>query len=525
MRLLSNRKVFRLCLLLACAMVCMAVYLVSQSRVEAPDVLQIYNNHLPQIYNNHLPQVYNSHLPQVYNNHLPQVYNSHLPQVYNSHLPQVYNSHLPQVYNSHLPQVYNSNRQATVTGAQSAAIFPQAPPANQHVAEFNATDLGAVSRFTHLMSQHKTTPYNHPSPRTTKTHPKGTKKPILKKTPKPLLYPPPVRSLPPQLPVRYLVYLCDSESLCGGWGDRQRGIVSVYILSRLINRQFRIVMQTPCNLSFFYRPNQVPWEPAVGELDATDSTTFNTIGVDAAVIDIVNTDLITRLNQKVIYIKANTDFYDRLKLNPLFAGELIKWTGIAVRKHRFRWAWQDLMQPTPLLLRHLEHILGSKFLFKKGLKANTSSLTNSTYDVGDSPLVCGHARMGKNPSIPMDEYKDGFRMTDIPVLFNFMLSKDKQSNAYFFVAADYENIRVQSRQFFGQRLIDYGGKILHIDRQRKDHTACAGFESAILDQLILSLCDVLVICMSGFSKHASYISNSTQPIYMVHHGEILQYKG
>ncbi|CAL1544411.1 unnamed protein product, partial [Lymnaea stagnalis] len=312
-------------------------------------------------------------------------------------------------------------------------------------------------------------------------------------------------------PSRYVVYLCDSSKLCGGWGDRQRGITSLYLLARLAGRQFKIIMSTPCDLSRFYVPSKVDWLVTGNELVTSSSIVVNDIFDQGVVSRVASGDFNEQFPQEVIYVQSNSDYYDKLRKNSIYSTLLNQWGGLVRRKARFTWAWRDLMKPSPLLLTHLERIMDPKI--------------RPIYDLGNSPLICGHVRMGKNPTIPMDEALSFFTLNDLPLLYDFLQGKDKNRDAFFFVASDFEQVRGKSRERFGDRLIDYGGKIIHIDRQRGDRKACAGFEVALMDQLVLSLCDVLVICKSGFSKYASYLSNTSEPVYILEGGQIHEFKG
>ncbi|XP_005100706.3 uncharacterized protein LOC101857650 [Aplysia californica] len=324
---------------------------------------------------------------------------------------------------------------------------------------------------------------------------------------------------------KYLVYVCDDISWCGGWGDRQRGMVGMYLLARLVDRELRIVMSTPCSISQFYRPHLVNWIPQGDELKSSSHLAINTFTVQNFKLELVDGDFNKKFPQKVLYLKSNQDFYTRLRKNKLYAGKLKRWSGLTSKKGRFRWAWSELMQPTPPLLRRLERVLGSEILIRQGILSH--SLLNATErahpapsQVGNASLICAHVRVGKNPTIPMDEDFDTFSLDDLPTLRNFLQSKDVRGDARFFVATDYDFVRQQFQTFFGTKLVEYGGKIMHIDRQRNQADACGGFEVALLDQLILSMCDVLVVSRSGFSIHASHVSNSTSPVYVLEGGNI-----
>ncbi|CAG5128507.1 unnamed protein product, partial [Candidula unifasciata] len=351
-----------------------------------------------------------------------------------------------------------------------------------------------------------------------------TKRPIKMKRPfSDVLPPSPFNETNNQsLEGRYLVYLCDPQHLCGGWGDRQRGIVSTYLLSRLTKRQLKIIMTTPCNLRLFYKPNKVQWMPRANELVTNSNITINALLDKNFQFSIKDGDFNVKYSQKVIYLKTNQDYYSHLTKNSAYSSVLDQWGGLYKRRSRFHWAWTDLMQPSHMLLSHLQYILGPQLLIRKGLISKPVKIktVNSTSAIGNSTLICAHVRMGKNPTIPMDENLQSFSIEHLPTLLKFMSSNDALGNAKFFVATDYEHVRAESKQFFGDRLLDYGGKILHIDRQRSEHSACVGFEVALIDQFILSLCDILIVCKSGFSINASYMSNSTGHVYYMKDGKI-----
>lgn len=61
---------------------------------------------------------------------------------------------------------------------------------------------------------------------------------------------------------RYIMYRCDREldkNLCGGFGDRLKGILSAYLWSLLTNRTFLLRVTKPCNMVTLLEPNEVEW--------------------------------------------------------------------------------------------------------------------------------------------------------------------------------------------------------------------------------------------------------------------------
>ena len=54
---------------------------------------------------------------------------------------------------------------------------------------------------------------------------------------------------------KYVVYECTNEILCGGWGDRLKGIMSAYAISLLTDRYLLIYHVKPCLLNQFFEPS------------------------------------------------------------------------------------------------------------------------------------------------------------------------------------------------------------------------------------------------------------------------------
>ena len=92
--------------------------------------------------------------------------------------------------------------------------------------------------------------------------------------------------LPVATPVRVIGYYC--EGICGGWADRQKGIVTAFVLAAMLGKQFKIHMPQPCELGFFLSPRgDVNWRLDPGELvgrqvqwiDRLDSTAVSFLQV------------------------------------------------------------------------------------------------------------------------------------------------------------------------------------------------------------------------------------------------------
>jgi len=60
---------------------------------------------------------------------------------------------------------------------------------------------------------------------------------------------------------RFLVYNCRNNDIhpCGGLGDRERGIISYFLLALQTGRTFAIDVDKPCELEQFLLPNLYNW--------------------------------------------------------------------------------------------------------------------------------------------------------------------------------------------------------------------------------------------------------------------------
>ncbi|KAL8562166.1 hypothetical protein ACOMHN_042001 [Nucella lapillus] len=457
-----------------------------------------------------------------------------------------------------------------------------------------------------------------------------------------------------QLPLphspRYLVYLCEGEEegegeRCGGWADRQRGLLSVSLLAHVTDRIFKVDMRTPCNLTNFLQPKGGSRDWWKGEMEMErgkgrgEEGGWLWGGGGVAVINDMRrpvlpgilqrrTEFNVQFPQGVVYVQTNRDLAPLLAHSSRYRPLLPEWSRHDSQATRFRLGWPLLVTPTPAITRKLSTLLrpltrngsdsdrptdngmpkrnalpspskdhdgsphGMRLVsddddalslghaHRSGAPMNR--LTNSVPDVqtdvnrhahdqlitnsagilkansearGDNPaktaqsgitghtanvvttlglndathtrhpLVCAHLRMGRNPDLPEDTgvWNDA---TSVQTTFTFLQDLlYTQKGGFVFVATDDQGVRVAARNRFQTRLLDHGGTIVHVDRQRELIHACAGFETAILDQLVLSQCDVLVMSRSGFSRHAAYLRHQQQHgLFLLNEGVIEPYR-
>ena len=63
------------------------------------------------------------------------------------------------------------------------------------------------------------------------------------------------------------------DYLFPGWGDRLRGIMSLFMISLILDRRFRIEVTHPCNLTYILRPHLYNWTQTIDGLVVVDPLT------------------------------------------------------------------------------------------------------------------------------------------------------------------------------------------------------------------------------------------------------------
>jgi len=292
---------------------------------------------------------------------------------------------------------------------------------------------------------------------------------------------------------RFLVYRC--KNVCGGWGDRLKGITTMFLLAQLTNRTFLIDMPKPCEFSTLLSPNKYEWNKCLVEAKSVNSNSSKHIS------------LMSPINLK----KMDDIIYGNLSKNRVISIQTNVQEVHKIRKHntsRERIPWMYNLTDAEVL----GSIIGT--LFKPSLNLSDALVNFKTEDVRGRRLVCSHIRMGKNPTIPSDNNRrrDAPNATEI---LNFLKQYDDDGNNAVFVATDSEEVRNQSRKLLSN-FVSSDGKIIHVDRHNNvdKNDLCDGFFTVLLDYLILSKCDVLLLTRSNFGAMASYIRGSSNGLYL-----------
>ncbi|KAK7486319.1 hypothetical protein BaRGS_00022489 [Batillaria attramentaria] len=308
---------------------------------------------------------------------------------------------------------------------------------------------------------------------------------------------------------KYLIYLCDSARSCGGWGDRQRGLVSAFILANITDRRFGIIMMSPCNITKFYIPNEVNWVIPAHELDGKSYTTIDDMDSRRRMrrrFAAKDFDFNSEFPQDVVYLRSNVEYIaGGMSLrNGFYSKKVPDWARKSV-SNTFRIAWGMLMKPTDILQKDVEDFL---------------SVMN--YNSRSQPLVCAHVRLGRSNTIKMDT-EIRTPMSALPLLWIF-LDPYIQDGSKLFLATDSYVVRDMVKDEFGDSVYMTGGSIMHVDKQASWPRACEAFKVALLEQLILTKCDVLVTSKSMFSQRAAAIRGTTKDLFILNRHNVINMK-
>ena len=292
--------------------------------------------------------------------------------------------------------------------------------------------------------------------------------------------------------VKFLVYVCRDKQICGGWGDRQKGIISVYLLAMLTNRRFAILYDSPCELTKFLIPRDYDWTLCSQYIKKLPESKIQNFGLYTSFKkDIINMNLQNNLTSKVVFIHANKMWIKEIMSHPK-AAQNIPWAvGKTIPKVNGL-VLSRLFQPSQLLADGLQ-------TFLENISRNRK-------------LICSHLRIGKNPTIPKDSKR---APVDVIAIFKFLKKFDASSRHAIYVASDSEEVKLSVKgNFTNGNIVDL--PIIHVDYffKAQRSIACDGLYTALLEQHILSRCDLLLLTRSNFGAMAAYMSPKEQEVFI-----------
>ena len=291
-----------------------------------------------------------------------------------------------------------------------------------------------------------------------------------------------------------MIYSC--QSFCGGWGDRLRGILSVYILALLTNRRFMIDMNYPCAISKVLEPNFVNWT-FVKYPNAKNRTRLNIntmrswqTAIRAKTAETISSKDIVEAWSAYddVYITTNSDYMTPALRNKNMHSRTRNLLGRiatsqASMQTLFPFLYELLFKPSRSVRNRVDTILSAS---------------------SNRRLICLHIRIGKNPANPFDHAftaRTNTTHTMLNFLDRYLVNK---SSSLIFVTSDSAQAVSDVLHHYPNSSMTVVGPILHIDRfDRRSSTICNGFEKVMADFYVLGECQTSLLSKSGFSHWAN----------------------
>ena len=254
--------------------------------------------------------------------------------------------------------------------------------------------------------------------------------------------------------------------------------MAAFLLSLALNRTFIIDMTWPCSIEQILTSNRIPWSISPHINIRNHSSTINITS-----LSLKDYSLLKSAHQTYTVINIQTTniaYFDLISRyveysEPLFNRFALKQEHIHITTI-YPLFYQLLIKLQP----HLEEKLVRLHL-------------------NQSPLLCGHLRIGRNPSNPKDVVFPHRERMNITVL-KFLQARPGR----VFITTDSGDVQKLARTLFSStdenqpsRLIEINGTIAHIDRDW-NYLGCRSLEKTILDFHALSFCSLAVISKSSF---------------------------
>ncbi|KAL8558347.1 hypothetical protein ACOMHN_012911 [Nucella lapillus] len=134
-----------------------------------------------------------------------------------------------------------------------------------------------------------------------------------------------IREVPPKEGGRFLIFECVSKNLCGGWADRQEGMVTVFLLAYLTKRRYGIRMNTPCEVTKFVIPNEYNWIVPEAQLKGKSTRLISAIDRTSFSAEMPTVDFNAKYTEDVVILRTNRDLLNQIRANPHYRDVLPSW--------------------------------------------------------------------------------------------------------------------------------------------------------------------------------------------------------
>jgi len=272
-----------------------------------------------------------------------------------------------------------------------------------------------------------------------------------------------------------IIYYC--KNICGGHGDRLKGMISLFWISFVLDRPFFIIHNKVVKWEEYYVPNKINWIFPKTKKNIRSVMLLNYIDIP------LNVKYIKKRNETLL---INHNLFDQKNIEEIFHQIEIK--NLSRKKQ-----WQLFN-------------VGYHFLFKVSSKI-INILKNITM-VQD--FIGIHIRFGKG----MDwEDPERTLINDITI-FEYCVKKiqEKTKITKIFITSDRED---GIKYFLNKQyniILNNMSMITHTDRSPYNSIK-DGFIRTVLDHLILSESYLIINSASGFSYTSAFIGSMDPIIY------------
>jgi hypothetical protein len=283
-------------------------------------------------------------------------------------------------------------------------------------------------------------------------------------------------------------------------GDRQRGIVSSFLLALITARVFIIDFEKPCELDNFLKPNLYDWaicKRFVKNIHENNTHTIDLMDGSLKGFDMDNLRF-DHWHWKVIFVKINSNLIYQLRKHIDIRGKYGWLLNLSIPSV-YNIILNLLFQPRNTVINFLDDFIDK--------------------NVKNKYLVCCHIRIGKNPSIPQDNAFSDDEKPNETIIFEHLKRYTDPENYVIYLASDSLSVRKKFWNVF-KNAIKIDVPIIHVDRLAKykqnKKEACNGLKYVLIEQYILSICDILILTAdSGFGKYAAYLRGSSDNLFLI----------
>ena len=282
---------------------------------------------------------------------------------------------------------------------------------------------------------------------------------------------------------KLLFYGCSEETpgKCNGLGDRQRGIVSAFLLAILSNRTFGITSTRPCQLSNYLVPNEYNWSKCLHMVKSAKDK--HVVDYMDNIGNLPDLETLTRgyiWKENIVIVKTNVFLHERIKQHPN-AAERIPWI--------FRRSLKNVV-------KKIYHIL---FKLEASVRHNLKQYVKNITAQGSRLLVGVHIRT------------KFIAVADIEFILKFLDRFSNKSTYAVYIATDDNHLRKQAASMFENAFtLDVKCVTLHVNAPT---ATCTSLFYAVLEQEILAMSDILIKTRSSYSFFASMIKESPGNVY------------